>query len=47
MKTNLIYLITVLAFGSCVQTGMQQDASSFTESDPDQQGVSGERLMTC
>jgi CubicO group peptidase (beta-lactamase class C family) len=45
MRNIPIYLITLLAFSSCVQTGMQQKTSSFTESDPEQQGISGERLM--
>jgi len=45
MRKITIYIIALLAFSSCVQTGMQQNASSFTESDPEQQGVSGERLM--
>jgi hypothetical protein len=39
MRSIPIYLISLLAFSSCVQTGMQQDASSFTESNPEQQGV--------
>ena len=44
MKARILFLITAVAFSSCVQTGLNQGVSSFTESDPEREGVSAERL---
>ena len=45
MRTRIFYLIAVLAFNSCVQTGFQKDTTTLTESAPDEAGMSEERLM--